>query len=481
MPLKRLILVLSLLVVVTFVAGAVIYHATVYFNRLHAASGEADRELELTSQRLTNEMLDWQRFARAVAISARLNEALADKAHQGDPLQQRLEQLMKHTSGLKGISLVDEAGQNRWSVGSMPAAAGQACEGADKGRSIVQTPVEGGESSLLHCLPLSAQGKLAGDLLVNTELDALSYALPSGSLRALLLVDDNGRVLAAGKDQDIGRYPVNREGMPLSGTVHLSGHDFEARTVPVAALGGAHLVSLTSHRALFYRAIEPLIAPVGLVYLFMAGVLAFIVRKLYVAAGRDVRRRELVEQKLRRSEALYRELSVSDSLTGLYNRRKFHSDLHHELIRNRRYTHPLSIAVLDVDHFKAVNDRHGHNEGDRILRLVGHVLRNARRKTDTAYRVGGEEFVVMLPETSAKEAMVVMERIQQALAETPLQTDAEEDVTVTVSVGIAEFDGEESDRSFFNRADAAMYAVKQRHRGSIMVADAEGGERLAQP
>ncbi|MBA1149462.1 GGDEF domain-containing protein [Ectothiorhodospiraceae bacterium WFHF3C12] len=466
MALKRLILLLSLLVGVTFVAGAVIYHATVFFNRLAAAQTSAQGELQLAAQRLTNEMVDWQRFARALSIAI----PGMTEAPESAP-QQRLDRLVEETYGLRSIALMTAEGRMLWRIGDTASTA-VSCANNGGAHSLVNAPTDGSaDPGLVHCLPLGPPAESSSTLMLHTQLDTLNYEMPGSSLLTLILVDGNGRVLAGGRLHAIERYPVTTSEAPLTGSVHLAGKDFEAATLPVAGLDGAHLVALTSHETLWSRVLQPLLSPAGIIYALMAALLAVIVRKLYLAAGRDVQRREKVEQKLRRSEAMYRELSVSDSLTGLYNRRKFHADLHHELSRNQRYDRPVSLAVMDVDYFKQINDRYGHNEGDRVLRLIGRVLRGTRRKTDTAYRVGGEEFVLMLPETRARDAETVVRRIQDALTESCLYTEEGDPVTVTMSVGIAEFDGDEGDRALFNRADAAMYEVKDRGRGGLAIAD----------
>lgn len=473
MPLKRLILLLSLLVIVTFIVGAVIYHTTVYFSRLSAAKTAAEGELELAAQRLTNEMVDWQRFGRALSITA------PDIDENGEAVPpRRLERLVGETYGLRGISLIKASGEVLWRIGDIDVGA-MACGNAIGPHSRVNTSAGSGKPGLIHCLPLDPQGQARPTLILNTQLNTLNYELPSGSLVTIILVDANGRVLAGGQIHAIERYPVTRDEAPLTGSVHLAGEDYDATSVPVAGLDGAHLVALTSHKTVWSRALEPLLAPTGILYTLVAAILIVLVRTLYVAAGRDVQRRELVEQKLRRSEALYRELSVSDSLTGLYNRRKFHNDLHQELSRNQRYDRPLSLAVMDVDDFKQINDTYGHNEGDRALRLIGRILRSTRRKTDTAYRVGGEEFVLMLPETTADEAVTVVKRIQASLAETCLYTEDGDAVTITMSVGIAQFDGRESERELFNRADTAMYTVKQKGKGGLVVASETPAEAVA--
>lgn len=148
-----------------------------------------------------------------------------------------------------------------------------------------------------------------------------------------------------------------------------------------------------------------------------------------------------------------------DSLTGLFNSQKLHLDLRREIKRARRQEVALSLAYLDLDHFKIINDRHSHAEGDAVLKRFSDLLqKNVRRDVDTCYRAGGDEFAIILPGIQVVEAEKLFQRmsgeIRQHLAVLSLEG-------VGVSVGVVELMAEESSQTFLKRSDAAMYQVKK--------------------
>ncbi|MFQ5485475.1 MAG: diguanylate cyclase, partial [Desulfobacterales bacterium] len=117
-------------------------------------------------------------------------------------------------------------------------------------------------------------------------------------------------------------------------------------------------------------------------------------------------------EKLKESERKYKELSITDGLTNLYNHTHFVNQLQKEIERTKRFDHPLSLMLMDVDNFKQYNDAYGHPEGDKFLQRTGETIRNNIRSTDSGYRYGGEEFAVILPETDDKDAFIAAERIR---------------------------------------------------------------------
>jgi diguanylate cyclase (GGDEF)-like protein len=176
---------------------------------------------------------------------------------------------------------------------------------------------------------------------------------------------------------------------------------------------------------------------------------------------------EATHEDLREKNEELERLSVTDALTGLYNRRYLMGTLDHEAQRSERTGQPFTLIMLDVDRFKRFNDTYGHQAGDQVLINVGSVLREATRVVDCASRYGGEEFVVMLPETDVADATDVAERIRATVSERPLIVDGKEAV-VTVSVGVAEFptDGD-SVQSVVAAADAALYLAKKQGRNRV--------------
>lgn len=167
------------------------------------------------------------------------------------------------------------------------------------------------------------------------------------------------------------------------------------------------------------------------------------------------------------------ELAIQDPLTGLHNRRYFMMSAteHHRLaIRNG---HPLCILMVDLDHFKRINDTFGHASGDQVIRLTSDVLRNELRASDILARFGGEEFIACLPETELSDARVAAERIRSSLegSTVPAADDKGTVLRVTASIGVAASTSPESLDRLIERADQALYAAKNRGRNQVVCAD----------
>ena len=165
------------------------------------------------------------------------------------------------------------------------------------------------------------------------------------------------------------------------------------------------------------------------------------------------------------------EMSLLDPLTGVANRRGLERSLAQEDSRVRRYSRPYSLLMIDLDHFKKVNDTHGHLAGDRVLAAIGDLLQDLCRATDTAGRYGGEEFAVVLPETPAESALVIAERIRERLAETPVTSPDGKQISVTASIGIASVPDNGADAAAaLAEADRALYKAKNGGRNQVAVA-----------
>jgi two-component system, cell cycle response regulator len=184
-----------------------------------------------------------------------------------------------------------------------------------------------------------------------------------------------------------------------------------------------------------------------------------VLTRVEAAARTKELQHELVAQGAR-LESLLRE----DGLTGLSNRRAILTQLAGMVSGARRHGHPLSIAVCDIDHFKRVNDTHGHKAGDEVLVASAHAMGAHLRQEDQLGRLGGEEFLVLLPDTDADAAMHAAERIREEVAHAPAA------VPVTVSIGIATWEADETPESFLARADEALYAAKDAGRDRVMAA-----------
>ncbi|MDL0429868.1 diguanylate cyclase [Marinobacter sp. TBZ242] len=166
-------------------------------------------------------------------------------------------------------------------------------------------------------------------------------------------------------------------------------------------------------------------------------------------------------RELERANRQLATLSLNDALTGLHNRRHLDNLLPELCAESRRNGQPLTIALLDADHFKAVNDAWGHDFGDQCLQHIADILRrHVKRPRDVTIRFGGEEFAILLPGTSADGAMRLCERILEDLASAPVKTDNGKSVTLTMSAGVAGLVPGEDERDLFRRADDALYRAK---------------------
>jgi diguanylate cyclase (GGDEF)-like protein len=180
-----------------------------------------------------------------------------------------------------------------------------------------------------------------------------------------------------------------------------------------------------------------------------------------------------VSQRKRQTAELER-LARQDPLTGLENHRVFHEQLRREVSRARRETRPLALAVLDLDHFKAINDTHGHPQGDAVLREIARRLQAQTRDGECLARIGGEEFGWILPGADATGALSAAERARAAIAEEPFDGVGR----LTMSVGVCELTSGISARELHRRADLALLEAKRAGR-DCTVRHAPGAQRIA--
>jgi two-component system cell cycle response regulator len=183
-------------------------------------------------------------------------------------------------------------------------------------------------------------------------------------------------------------------------------------------------------------------------------------------------RRKRFSDRLRDSMQMTIEMAVTDGLTGLHNRRYLERHLRTLVQQAVARERPLSVLLLDVDHFKAINDGFGHTAGDGVLREFSARVRKAIRGIDLACRMGGEEFVVAMPDTDAALAMRVAERLRQKIAADRFHVgQTEESIDVTVSIGISSLDSvEDTPESLLKRADQALYEAKRAGRNQVKAA-----------
>lgn len=162
-------------------------------------------------------------------------------------------------------------------------------------------------------------------------------------------------------------------------------------------------------------------------------------------------------------------LMVQDSLTGLANHSRLHQLLETEVARALRHGRPLAVAMIDIDHFKQVNDRHGHPTGDRVLRGLARFLRQRLRQSDVVARYGGEEFAAVLPTTDGASALMVIDRLRAQFSALAHESDKVEPFSVTFSAGIAALPGPANARELLLAADRALYLAKDRGRNCAVL------------
>lgn len=164
-----------------------------------------------------------------------------------------------------------------------------------------------------------------------------------------------------------------------------------------------------------------------------------------------------------------RQLLNEDALTGALNRRGLDATLSREIARAQRMNARLSLAMIDLDHFKKINDDFGHAAGDQMLMHFTSLIRSVMRKSDALVRYGGEEFTLILPETDARGAHFVLGRLQQVMARTPLNFEGRQ-INTTFSAGVASLKPDENGHALLRRADAAVYTAKNSGRNAIKMA-----------
>ncbi|MDR3683731.1 MAG: diguanylate cyclase [Geothrix sp.] len=205
-----------------------------------------------------------------------------------------------------------------------------------------------------------------------------------------------------------------------------------------------------------------------------------------VKAGRDCREiermlavfKDHIESHFHLAEDHFRsleQLASTDLLTGAWNRRHFEQAVEGEVHRSSRYGHPMTLILLDIDHFKRINDTFGHPAGDQVIREVANCIRSAIRLSDSLTRWGGEEFLILMPNTGLSHATALAERIRETLAAHPFEGIG----PVTASLGLAEYIPSEPREAWLDRADRAMYRAKDQGRNRIEADPTRGDSQRA--
>jgi diguanylate cyclase (GGDEF)-like protein/PAS domain S-box-containing protein len=188
----------------------------------------------------------------------------------------------------------------------------------------------------------------------------------------------------------------------------------------------------------------------------------------FVVVTRDMTERKRMEDELKRH-------ATTDPLTAAFNRRHGHACLAMEFERRARSGRPFSVLMLDIDRFKSINDQHGHDAGDAVLCAMVLACKTELRTVDMLARWGGEEFLILLPDTASKEAIVIAERLREAVATMRVSVGGNDDVAFTVSIGVAE-PMNDSLRDLLRRVDVALYAAKAGGRNRVVATSAVEAE-----
>ena len=168
-------------------------------------------------------------------------------------------------------------------------------------------------------------------------------------------------------------------------------------------------------------------------------------------------------------------ISLTDALTGLYNRRYFETSFEREFSRARRYANDLSFAIIDIDFFKKINDTYGHSCGDYVLKEVAYLISNNFRITDMFFRYGGEEFIFLLPHTNLSEAEIVAQRLKNAVENKKINIEEYnikdiKEISVTISIGVSQYNKTDKDpQMLYKKADSALYEAKETGRNKVVI------------
>jgi two-component system cell cycle response regulator len=181
------------------------------------------------------------------------------------------------------------------------------------------------------------------------------------------------------------------------------------------------------------------------------------------------RRNQLLEAEIERLR-VYKDYAYTDALTEIPNRRFYYERLLQEIARARRNAHPLTLALVDLDLFKEINDEIGHRGGDQVLKFFSQLIRVNLRQEDILCRIGGDEFAVILPDTSADRAAIFFERVKQKLDQIELSIDGRSRLTLSFSCGLAGFKSEYLPEDLIEEADHSLYSAKARGRNRVVAA-----------
>ena len=300
--------------------------------------------------------------------------------------------------------------------------------------------------------------------MLGTLPAAIVSRLIEESLDAVLVVDASGaiRYMNAAMQALSGYSPAEAIGQPLAGLLPESFGDGHPGSVASLLKKNDCDALLRAPREFVIRHRTGDMIPIEMKALDL-GVVDTV--RYFGAFMSDLRARRQAEAK---NAALLDQLerqAMSDTLTGLPNRRAFEAEATRMVARARRSASAITVGVADIDHFKKVNDQHGHAVGDGVLGAVSAVIAQAARATDFVARIGGEEFGLLFPDAMPDTARAVAERMRHAVADFPVFTSNGEQLHVTISIGLAPFEGELT--AALSKADSALYAAKNGGRNRV--------------
>ena len=317
-------------------------------------------------------------------------------------------------------------------------------------------------------------------------VDTIDYTDDSEMSRRILLVDDRPEQIARLRQSLGDDYQISAETDPDVALTRARSADFDLIIINMTIEKTDPLRLCSTIRSFEETRLTPLLAIVRegdtrkLVRALEIGVNDYVTRpvdpdELLARVTTQLRRKHNLDQ-LRSSFQASLEMAVTDQLTGLYNRRYLASHLSAMFDRAYWTGRALSVLILDIDHFKSINDTHGHDAGDKVIQIFADRITNAVRGIDLACRYGGEEFLIAMPDTDVHFARIVAERLRQDIATEKIPLNGGRDlIEATVSIGIASTEEgleDDSAQKLIKRADEALYNAKQSGRNKVVLSAA---------
>lgn len=324
---------------------------------------------------------------------------------------------------------------------------------------------------------LRARALTGQQIAIEDALRAMDQISASGG--SILVVDTDRRHAERIKGYLDAEHQVDILTQPADAVFQVSGTQYELALVSMSLEGFDPLRVCSQIRTVDHSRNLPIILMADdadkprVVRALDLGVNDFISRPIerneLSARVRTQIRRHRYALELRESVNHTMALAVTDELTGLYNRRYFDRHLNVMLGKAQDQERDMALMILDMDHFKAVNDNHGHDVGDAVLREFAARLKRNIRGVDLACRFGGEEFVVLMPDTDPSQAEAIAERVRQAIAERPFEVGPGRPLSLTVSVGVSLNESlADTPESLIKRADVALYRAKREGRNRVI-------------